>query len=545
VAATDTTIGRPAASVPLTARIPRPRWSGEAWTAIAVTAVFVAITCWWLSQDGRIPQFDAGRHLRWAVSGYELLSAGSVGKALTVSLPYPPFAYLVGALGLWIGGIDIAPPIIAENTVFVPLLALGCYQVGRLAFGRRAGLLAVVFALGSPLIIAQFHVFMVDAPETAMAAVSVWLILATERFSRVWVSAAAGVAVGLGMLTKEPLAFFVAGVVLVTAIRGGRRAWRGLAVFAAVALSIALPWYVNDFSQVHSLAQSVTSPRATEPPNGISPPRFSGRNLMWYFWNIAKVQLYAPLFALAIVGGAWTIAGFLRRRPVSPLAWELTVGAFVAWLGITNTFVHDMRYSMPLLVYLAVFGSGWIARLPRARRLFAAGALVVVAIANTLSTNFGVGREVSVTLPGARPQLLATPGVLVLYSNAGFVVAQPESDGDVLGLMRALRRHGVRYVTWTDLSNKEPSTVFNPVFSNEGLAALAQIAKLQFFGGLVLSQHLTAHDAILGQGPIERGEAPPCLKLRFGKGVWVRLGDYNARGAKDYCPYRHPAFYGA
>ena len=140
----------------------------------------------------------------------------------------------------------MAPPILAENLVFATLLALGCYKVGRLAFSPLAGLLAVVFAFGSPLIAAQFHVFMTDAPEAAMVAVSVWLVIASEGFTKLRTCALAGVAVGLGMLTKEPFPIFVLGVGLVTLGRGGRRAWPGVVVFAAIALMIALPWYVHE-----------------------------------------------------------------------------------------------------------------------------------------------------------------------------------------------------------------------------------------------------------------------------------------------------------
>jgi len=72
---------------------------------------------------------------------------------------------LVGALAAFAGGASVASPIIGENLVFVSLLTLGCYQTGRLLFGPRAGLLASIFVLGSPLLIAQLHVFMLDAPD--------------------------------------------------------------------------------------------------------------------------------------------------------------------------------------------------------------------------------------------------------------------------------------------------------------------------------------------------------------------------------------------
>ena len=245
--ATDAEIFRPADATRSTARARWPRWPTAAWVSIGLGALFIAATCWWLSRDRSIPIDDAALHLGSAIDAYEALSAGHLLKALTGSAPYPPLTFLVGALGVFVGGVGVAPPIIAQNLIFVLLLALGCYKVGRLAFGPLAGLLAVVFALGSPMIIEEFHEFMLDAPEAAMVAVAVWGILATERFSRLGVSALAGVAVGLGMLSKETFVFFVAGVALATAVRGGRRAWRGVAVFVAVALVIALPWSSTSF----------------------------------------------------------------------------------------------------------------------------------------------------------------------------------------------------------------------------------------------------------------------------------------------------------
>jgi hypothetical protein len=540
-----TLIAHTEAPVQVAARRRLPSLALDAWLSIATVALFLGITLWWLMQDRSIPVFDAGVRLSQAIIVYEHLRSGSVGTALTTTTPYPPFSYLVGALGLWVGGLGVSPPIMAENFLFAPLLALGCYQVGRLAFGSRAGLLAVIFALGSPLLTAQFHVFMIDAPETAMVAVSVWLILASEHFSRIWVSVAAGVAVGLGMLTKEPFVLFVAGVVLVTMIRGGWRAWPGLAAFSIVVLAIALPWYVKEYSQVHALAQGATNAATNATlEHGIAPPPLSLANLQWYFWNIVDFQLYAPLFAFAIVGFIWTVLGFVRRHPVSPLAWELAIGGAVAWVGITETFVHDTRYGMPLLLYLVVFGSGWIVKLRRRMaRTVATSALVLVAVVNMLGASFGIGGSWIVKLPGAKPDLLDTPGLVTIHSDNGFLVAGPHRDGDVLALMQALRRNGVRHVSWINLGPNELQPGFTSVFSDAGLTTFTLIAGLSGPSEAVASPTLTSSDATLGHGPVGHGEAPPCVSLSDGSGVWVRLGDPNGRNVKNYCPFRHPAFY--
>jgi hypothetical protein len=518
-------------------RVARPLWCAPAWGAIGVTTLFLAITCWWLTQDRSIPIFDAGLHLSLAIEVHHQLSSGHLLKALTVTVPYPPFAYLIGSLGILVGGVGIAPLILAENLVFVPLLALGCYRLGRLAFGPLAGLLAVVFALGSPLITAQFHVFMTDAPETAMVAVSVWLIIATDGFSCLKTSALAGLAVGLGMLTKEPFAIFVVGVIGVTALRGGRGAWRGLVAFAAVVLVLALPWYVHEFELIRSLGNEATASSSiySSFDAGVAPPRFSRANLDWYLANFVGAQLYLPLLAFATVGWLWTVLGLVRRRPISRLSLELTVGVFLAWAILTETFVHDTRYGMPLLVYLAVFGAGWIARLSRPGRIAATVALVVVAAANTLGTSFGLGGRLEVRLPQAASTALGGLQALTIYDDQGFLVSGPQRDGDLLAMLQALRRNGVRAVTWPW------QEALAPDFSSGGVVALVEIAGLEHVEGQPSS--LTRQDAILSHGIVGSHAPPPCVRLDDGTGVWVRIGNPLAPGAREYCPLPKPHFY--
>jgi hypothetical protein len=497
-----------------------------------VTALFLGITCWWLTQDRSIPIFDAGLHLTGAFYIYRSLSAGHIVHALTLTVPYPPVAYLVGDVGILIGGIGIAPPIIAENFVFVPLLALGCYQVGRLAFGRTAGLLAVVFALGSPLITAQFHVFMTDAPETAMVAVSLWAVLATVGFTRVRISALAGVAVGFGLLTKEPFVFFIAGPLAVTALRGRLQAWRGLATFALVTLVIALPWYLHELTQIKGLGSAaVNAVGDSALGSEIEPAPLSIDNLEWYFWNILDVQLYAPLFVFAVVGWVWTMTGFVRRRPVSRFAPELTIGAFVAWLAITETFIRDPRYSMPLLVYLATFGVGWITRLPRAGRATAVAALALVAAANVAGTSFGAGHQVNLGLPGKSTGILQSPRSATIYSSAGFLVSGPRRDGDMLATLAALKRSGV------DVVVLEASEVNEQAFSAVGMVALDLVAGLGTVTVTDVSKYsLTPQDAVVHHGRIEPGGPRPCVRLSNGTGVWITLGGKSAPEAPFYCP---------
>jgi hypothetical protein len=509
------------------------RVTGAGWGATAAATGFIALTCWWLTQDRGIPIYDAGAHLETVIYLHRLVRTGDLLGPFNYTSQYPPLTYVVGVFGMLLGGVNLAAPIVAENLVFVPLLVLGCYQTGRLLFGPGAGLLAAVFVLGSPLLIAQFHLFMLDAPETALVAVSMWLLLESKRFGRTRVAALAGLAVGAGLLSKVQFPFFVVGIVLTAVALGGWRNWRGLAAFAAVALAVGAPWYIDHISELGTIAKlaGTSSGAAT----GNLPPTLSSANLTWYVWSTLNSQLLAPLFLLALGGGIWTLAVLLGDRDLSDARIELLAGGFVAWLAITLTPHHDIRYDMGLMPYLAVIGTGWIVQLPRAPRLATAALLVSAVLANTLGTTFGVGGQVEAKLVGSPPNTEAFPDRAILYSNRGFLVAGPQRDGDVPGLLRALRREGVEVVAF-DLAQSEA-----PDFSSEGLGPLAMIAGLLPSIETALANQSSAAVAVMHE-PIRRGASPPCTVLSDGTGVWVLRRNPSGQ-VQHYCPSHDPQYY--
>jgi 4-amino-4-deoxy-L-arabinose transferase-like glycosyltransferase len=448
---------------------------------------------------------------------------------------------------MFIGGVNISTPIIAENVVFVSLLTLGCYQTGRLLFDARAGLLAAIFVLGSPLLIAQFHVFMLDAPETALVAVSMWLILASEDFGRVRMAGWAGLAVGCGLLIKVPFPFFLAGIILAAVVRGGWRHWRGLAAFAAIAFLVGAPWYIAHISEFGTLVRIAGTPEHAGA--GVLPPTLSIANFTWYFWSTLNSQLFAPLFALVLGGTIWMVLDSRKHEVVNGPRREFLVGGFVAWLALTLTHRHDTRYGMPLMPYLAVIGTGWLIYLPRAVRLAAVGVLALAVAANTMATTFGVGETgapiglgpahgVETALVSSPPAFAELPDRIVWYSDAGYLVAGPRRDGDVPGLLRALRRNGIRVVA------RGPSVaMIEPDFSTDGLTALALIARLEMSREPALVK-VDSRAAALVHLPIAPSAPPACTRLTDGTGVWVLRRNPASAKVDLYCPFRHPQFYG-
>jgi 4-amino-4-deoxy-L-arabinose transferase-like glycosyltransferase len=522
------------------ARVVSSRMSRYAWGVVGATVLFIALTCWWLTQDRTIPIYDAGDHLEAALLFHQMLQSGNLLGPFNYESPYPFFAPLIGGLAAFIGGVDVAAPIIGENLVFVSLLTLGVYQTGRLLFGAKAGMLAVIFVLGSDLLTAQFHVFMIDPPEAAMVAVSIWLLLASERFKRTGTAGWAGLAVGIGLITKVQYPSFVMGIVAMALVCGGWRNWRGLSVFAAAALVVAAPWYLDHLAQFATFLKVSTANPVVVP--GDIPPLLSIANFAWYFWNILNSQLLVALFMLLIGGTAWLIVTLAReRRDRSRLASarrELFVGALIAWLFITLTPSHDIRYAIPLLPYIAVIATGWIVHLPRSAGRAAVAVLAVGVVANTLGTTFGVGNTVQLKLVQPLPQGEELADAVTLYSTSGFLVAGPQRDGDVPGLLEALHRQGVEKVA-VDVEQSQA-----PDFDVEGLLPLARIAGLSLAVTDGPEYEQQASIATLLHEPVKASSAPTCARLSDNTGVWVVRYDPADRKLAYYCPRRSPRYYG-
>jgi 4-amino-4-deoxy-L-arabinose transferase-like glycosyltransferase len=466
---------------------------------------------------------------------HDMLAAGNLLGPFTSPSVYPVLGHLVGALAAFVGGVNVAAPIVGENIVFVPLLALGCYQTGRLLFGPLAGVLAVLFVLGSPLLISMFHVFILDAPLAAAVAVSVWLVLASEDFSRTGTSALAGLAVGLGMNVKAQFVLFLAGLVLVVLVHGGWRNRRGFAAFAAVALLVGAPWYLVHFSELGSMLELASGGGGTPPGN--IPPTLSTENLTWYFWSVLNSQLLGPLFVLAAGGTIWTLVTVVRNRGSSGARLEFLAAGFLAWLVITFvTAHHDIRYGLPLLAYVAVIATGWIVDMPRLARLAAIALLLLGVSANTLGIDFGVGGEAKLSfanpLPGEH-----FPAQVVFFSTSGFLASAPSSDGDVPGLLEALGREGVRTVTWSVAQTRLPD------FSSAGLTPLARIAGMSSALTRKLEYTESATVATLIHEPVTGSTAAPCTMLSDYTGVWVVRFDAAAGKFGFYCPTGGRGYY--
>ena len=481
-------------------RLARPRLSPEAWWIWAAVVLFIAVSAWWLSQDTRVPDWDSGAHEFYAYTINGELAHGQLTKPFTDFNTYPPLVHFVGAIAMFIAGLHPMAMILSSNLVFVPLLAFGCFGVGRIAYGPRAGLLAGIVALATPMFASMMHEYDLDPPQAAMVAVTVWAVLASRRFERLGLSALAGALAGLALMTKETSVVFLGAFLLPVVLRGGWRNWLGLLVFAFVAENVAGPWYVYHWHQLGQAFSNLGGQAGLAPGSFQTPPRLSVRSLTWYGWNFVNLQVMAP-FALAFAIGSLSVLWRLirGRLPAGSFEPDLLVGAVLSYLGMTLLVHKDPRYTLPMLVYVAVLATGWITLLPRPRwRQGLSWAVIVLAAVYFFGVSLGIGGPVRIKLPNAQQNLIYQRQ-LALYDPTGYVRGGPVHAGNVPALLDGLRRMGISNI----LVNTGPDPVD---FNTWGLTVLVEAHHLNY-GATTIPAAQTAYLILTAPGA---STIPPC-----------------------------------
>ena len=275
------------------------------------------------------------RHLDWGFVAYP---------------PLTPFLERIalGVFGLSLVGLRLFSVIAQAAAVVVTGL-----MARELGGGRWAQATAALAVAVSPLPLfegTEFQYTTFDYLWWVLIAYFVIRLLKTEN-PRWWL--AIGAVIGVGLMTKYTMVFFVGGILgglLLTRARrflGCRWLWAG----AGLALLICLPnliWQLrHDFISLHFLrhihARDVGEGRA--------------EGFWFYQYVICANRLAAPLW---IVG----LAGFLRSPRYRLLAWMYLIPLVIFWLAKGRGYYTGAAYPM-LMAMGAVVIEGWLAVLQR------------------------------------------------------------------------------------------------------------------------------------------------------------------------------------
>ena len=495
----------------------------EAWLVLAAL-VQVGISIWWIATDSHTPDAESARQIGFAFAYTDKISAGDLlasfhGTHSAVQDLYPPIHGTLAAVWALVFGKSISGALVVQLLVYFPLIVVGSYGAGRALYGRTGGVLVAVFVLAVPVLGPIFHIYLVDTATLAFAAPAVWLLLASRRFERRWLALAAGVVVGLGMLTKTNFAFVWPGLVAVMLIRGGWRQWRHVLLFAAALAVVALPWYLSHTGDLRSQLEFYgASSVSTYTPDLGSLKQYSLRHLSYYPRALMEVDVYLPLLVLFAAGTLYSIGRFVLRRARDDYTPELLGGLLVFWFGLLNVDQADWRFALAGLVYVALLSVGWLVALPRPALIAGASVLGVLFLVNTVTTNFGLGKKVSVAVHGVSATVV---------SGQGIVVNKPHGISRLQDGLLGLQKQGFKRYYVFGPSESPPD------FELAGVGTMANIAGMTFIDQPRLPADTVA---ILSRG-VRPGDPPPCSWLTDRKlgsgGIYFVRGPVTTKQLQD------------
>ena len=254
-----------------------------------------------------------------------------------------------------------------------------------------------------------------DLPLAFLITLVIWSAL-NHRWTTV------GIAAGLGLLMKGPVALVVPGIVLAPIWWRERGTMivraRDIATAALICAVIALPWY-GAITAEHGVAY-LQSFLVGDNLERFATNRFNAPRALWFYVPILVGGMLPWSMYLITLPWPSALSVLRRRRQLTETEWRLLLWAFVPLLFFTLSIGKQPRYILPVLPPVAILLARSIATriartTPSAQSGLAVATWATAALYCALAILLYRARPV---LIGAYPLLTAT-GIALLVASAG------------------------------------------------------------------------------------------------------------------------------
>ncbi|MBF0274566.1 MAG: glycosyltransferase family 39 protein [Nitrospinae bacterium] len=271
---------------------------------------------------------------------------------------YPPVFHTFLGLFMFIVPESVYSGVFLNSIVFLVIL-LFTFSLGKHYFDEKAALLAV-FLLGSSVLFNLFiRINVTDIFLTCFIIVAYWVLLRTRSFSDLKFTLLYGVVFSMGMLTKLPFMMYLLLPTLYflfmedfyfrqnVAIRISERL-RNFFLGVFLMVIITAPWYIYNLGAFLQSAFFYSKISL-----GYNPPDFLGK-ATYYLFDI-NGHFYFPFLLIICVSVIWLFKDIKEPKVKNLLPlFLLLVGSYAFISSMDN---RQQRYFIPLLPFIALFGS--------------------------------------------------------------------------------------------------------------------------------------------------------------------------------------------
>jgi len=378
----------------------------------------------WLKIDTQPPHWDAARHFWTSLHYKQIVFDGEreQSKYLLKELSkryyyYPPFFYLT-TLPIYFIAKSADAVTLSANIFYIFILIFSTYGIGKIIWNRKTGILASAFISVSPMILSFFREYQLDMPLTAMVALSFYLLLKSQQFSRLKYSILLGFSLAGGMLTKWTFPIFIIGpiifiigAVIIQALKQKNKIKYlllriGNACICFLVLSIlSFPWY---WYNRHQLKIDFTNNGSITVNKGA------------YLTHMINSHTYLALFVFITIGViiTFTLKNNFKKNTI--LLFSIATIFALMQKYIKNT---DARYMLPWLVYGSILASFWLTNISnKLFKNFITSIFIIIMVVNFFLVSFGLN-----FLPQSLPIRIGQ-NKYTLFHQGGYTSGRPVTE---------------------------------------------------------------------------------------------------------------------
>lgn len=444
---------------------------------------------WFIFKDTRPPAWDQSTHLMLSL----LYSRGS--SIMLTSNYYPPLFHVVSAPLSY--SYDTATCI---NFIFLAILLFSVYGIGKVIFNQKVGLLSALIISFYPFLIITQRDFLIDFSLVSVVSLSLYFLFKTENLKNTKYSILFGISVGCALLVKWTAIFFLIIPVIWIVWQSIKEkkicdycnkiiknkiitknfynfcserhkkkfTEEGISFFTKehnllflvlTLLLVSGMWYVAHpdiistmlrAQQHYGIIESEASP--------LSIASFS------HYFSAVNTQTYIFFSLLSLVGLIFLVWKCDRSKKIL-----LGLSLLLPYLVFSLTYNKDVRYTLPILIFIALISASWVINLKHKnlKRVIIA-IVLIIGLLQVSTITFGVPNVSSSFYPNPntpRQEDWQVTNVLDTITNT------LPNDLDHRPLIVVLPDHslvnGVTYTYYT-LLREEPYLIYNAAYLPEG-----------------------------------------------------------------------------